>query len=119
MQDEAMCNLFDREHFQSPFKKKLCLEKVLLEQASQYTDPTTVMLLAFDRNLASVPLNISSNSSATDTATRAAKLLAIGGQRARKEGGVTAMEIRLEADGEGRTSIDELMRRKPEANNRM
>jgi len=77
MQDEAMCNLFDREHFQSPFKKKLCLEKVLLEQASQYTDPTTVMLLAFDRNLASVPLNISSNSSATDTATRAAKLLAI------------------------------------------
>ena len=76
MQDEAMCNLFDREHFQSPFKKKLCLEKVLLEQASQYTDPTTVMLLAFDRNLASVPLS-SSSSSATDTATRAAKLLAI------------------------------------------
>ena len=78
MQDEAMCNLFDREHFQSPFKKKLCLEKVLLEQASQYTDPTTVMLLAFDRNLASVPLSSSSSSSsATDTATRAAKLLAI------------------------------------------
>ena len=99
-----MCNLFDRVHFQSPFKKKLCLEKVLLEQASQYTDPTTVMLLAFDRNLASVPLNISSNSSATDTATRAAKLLAIGGQRARKEGGVTAMEIRLKAEGEGRRS---------------
>jgi len=105
MQDEAMCNLFDRVHFQSPFKKKLCLEKVLLEQASQYTDPTTVMLLAFDRNLASVPLSSSSSSSsATDTATRAAKLLAIGGQRARKEGGVTAMEIRLKAEGEGRRS---------------
>jgi hypothetical protein len=29
------------------------------------------------------------------------------------------MEIRLEAEGEGRRSIDELMRRKPEANNRM
>ena len=98
-----MCNLFDRVHFQSPFKKKLCLEKALLEQASQYTDPTTVMLLAFDRNLASVPLS-SSSSSATDTATRAAKLLAIGGQRARKEGGVTAMEIRLKAEGEGRRS---------------
>ena len=50
------------------------MEKVLLEQASQYTEPTTVMLLA--RNLASAPLSISSTSAARSTAAGA--IIAMG-----------------------------------------
>ena len=50
------------------------LEKVLLEQASQYTEPTTVMLLG--RNLASASLSISSTSAASNTAAGA--IIAMG-----------------------------------------